>query len=297
MSSHPDLLAIYFADIASYEVPSPDEEAELFRRLRQSGGVSEQARSDLVARNQRLVVAIAAAYTGRGLELADLIQEGNLGLMTALERYDPHRGARFAVYASHWIRQSIVRALQYRGSTIRVPAHWQASARMLASALAQLESRTGAPAITDTDLLVVLQAAHPRVGWTPRRLNRLRYALRARSADSLHAPRAEGSGLALEQLLAAPQRSVEDAALDAALLDQIDAAIAALPHPSWKRVMRLRFGRETGEMATLEQIAAVLGVRRQRVHQIIRLAIAHIRQTMGVVVADDNAASPDAGTS
>ena len=118
-----DNYAIYKNDIAAYKVLTPEQEKEYFKKYKETK--DEDAREMLINCNQGLVLKMARAYSGRGLELLDLIQEGNIGLMKAIERFDPDKGFKFSTYAIWWLRQSIKRAVQDQSTTIRIPVHMQ----------------------------------------------------------------------------------------------------------------------------------------------------------------------------
>jgi len=120
MEERSDLIDIYLREISHIPLLSPSEEAELARRISQG---DEEARKRLILSNLRLVISIAKKYVNRGLPLMDLIEEGNLGLIKAVERFDYRRGTRFSTYASWWIRQAITRAIASQGRTIRLPVH------------------------------------------------------------------------------------------------------------------------------------------------------------------------------
>lgn len=127
-SETPDLLPAYLDRIGKGALLTRDEEVTLSRRIQQG---DERARTRLIEKNLRLVVSIAKKHRGQGLPLEDLIQEGNIGLMKAVEKFDPDRGYRFSTYATYWIRQGVQRAAIYKGRTIRVPVHMYERMRTL----------------------------------------------------------------------------------------------------------------------------------------------------------------------
>jgi RNA polymerase primary sigma factor len=131
----PDLLTHYFVRVGRRKLLAPEEEVELARRARAG---EEAARRELIERNLRLVVSVAKRYRGMGLPLEDLIQEGNIGLIKATERFDPKRGFRFSTYATWWVRQAIGRAVANKGRTIRLPVHAHEKLARLRRANAEL---------------------------------------------------------------------------------------------------------------------------------------------------------------
>jgi RNA polymerase primary sigma factor len=135
-----ELLAGYLGRLGKGRLLTPEEELDLARRSR-AGDASSRAR--LIEKNLRLVVSVAKRYRGMGLPFEDLIQEGNLGLIKAVERFDPEMGNRFSTYATWWIRQAIGRALEDKGHSIRLPVHAQEKARKMARVRAELSAKLG----------------------------------------------------------------------------------------------------------------------------------------------------------
>ena len=136
----PELVASYLERVGRKKLLAPEEEIDLGRRVRAG---DETARIELIERNLRLVVSVAKRYSGMGLPFEDLIQEGNIGLMKAVEKFDPERGYRFSIYATWWIRQAIGRAVADKGRTIRLPVHAYEKLARLRRANAELAMELG----------------------------------------------------------------------------------------------------------------------------------------------------------
>ena len=249
--------------LASGTVHSPRE------RVRLNGVASRgrRAREEMAAANVRLVVAMARRYQGRGVDLADLIQEGNVGLMRAVERFDWQRGFRFSTYATWWIRQAITRALDDAASPVHVPQPLLADGRIAARARAALEVVDGHTPTTEE----VARAA----GLAPERVEATTsYPL---SAVSLSAPVGDDDSELGDLLVDREAPSPEAVAAHHEIGLAVRSLVDTLP-PRPAAVLRLRFGMDGEGPFTYEEVGRRLGISRERVRQLERRALSRLRQ-------------------
>jgi len=282
----------YLSDMSQYALLSADKEVALAEQYRQAQVAKvrltedqcsdlhererllaavadgEQARERLIRCNLRLVISQAKRYRGQGLSFEDLVQEGNIGLIEAVERYDPHRGTRFSTYAVPWIRQKMRRAIKNQGRTVRLPARVSEDLYRLHKATGELASRLGHQP-TPEEL-----ALH--VSMPVRRVQRL---LRWQSRTvSLDAPVGDEQETELIELVADQDVSaVEDDVTLEQMQQEIRAMMAKCLRPREQEVLSLRFGLDSGQDKTLAQVADVLGVTRERVRQIEVRAMRRLR--------------------
>ena len=258
-SGTPELLARYFSSIARDELLTPEEELSLSKQAKAG---DRQARTKLIEKNLRLVVVTAKRYRGMGLAFEDLIQEGNLGLMKAVEKFDPDLGYRFSTYATWWIRQAVQRAVSDKGRTIRLPVHMWDKARKVGRATSELYAELEREP-TDDEVA-------ERLGWTTEKV--LRATSATPDATSLDQPVSENGAADLGDF-------VEDElaldTLDAAISEmealQLKEAIKRLPKRT-RYVLVRRYGLDNRDHATLAELAAELGVTRERIRQLQRKA-------------------------
>ena len=262
-----DITQIYLNEIGSHTLLKADEELALARAMK-TGEFA--ARQKLIEHNLRLVVSIAKHYTNRGLALPDLIEEGNLGLIHALEKYDPERGFRFTTYATWWIRQSVERAIMNQSRTIRLPAHVVKELNVVLRALRYLETH-GLPDGREASLDDVAHLLGKPVEQVRRVMG---YNEHIASLDALVD---RETGLSIGDGIA------DDAALTPELLlhnTEIEAWVRQwLSELSQRQrtVIERRYGLSGLDAATLEDIAGELGVTRERVRQIQAEALEKLR--------------------
>jgi RNA polymerase primary sigma factor len=241
-----------------------EEEATLERRVR--AGLA--ARQRLVESNLRLVVSIAGHYRGRGLSMQDLIQEGNIGLQTGVERFDCRKGYRLSTYIYWWIRQAMTRALANDSRTIRLPVHAGEMLRSATQAEQHLAAELGRPP-------TLVEVAH-NVGVQPQRLQAIRVV--ASRPESLDEPLTNDTGLTRADTVADeeardPLELIEDTA---DLQQSLGAALEHLPERE-RDVIKLHYGVGTSHACTLDEIGRRMGVTRERARQIESQAMRRLR--------------------
>jgi RNA polymerase primary sigma factor len=259
LSSHeaPELLTGYLDRIGKWRQLTRGGEIALSRRVRRG---DEQARKEFIERNLRLVVAIAKRYRGAGLPFEDLIQEGNLGLMKAVEKFDPERGYRFSTYATWWIRQAVGRAVSDKGRTIRLPVQAGERVRKVKRAAGELSVGLGRQP-TDEEVA-------GRLGWTAGEVRLVKEIIP--DAASLDEPLSDEEGASSLGDFVAEDAASE--APDAVVVREVEEArlreaVRRLPEKA-RYVLVRRYGLDHREPPTLAEIARELGISRERVRQL-----------------------------
>jgi RNA polymerase nonessential primary-like sigma factor len=264
-----DVTQLYLNDIGASSLLSPAEELVLARAVR---GGDFAARQRMIEANLRLVVSIAKHYQHRGIPLDDLIEEGNLGLIHALEKFDPERGFRFSTYATWWVRQNIERSIMNQSRTIRLPIHVVKELNLVLRALRQLESNGSPDHHADV-------AAVARLLDRPVEEVRHLLAYNERTA-SLDAPLDIDSDLSVadaiaDEIVETPEHHIEQAEIELRIADWV-----ARLSDKQRQVIERRYGLNGNEVATLEILANDLGITRERVRQIQMEALGQLRRQL-----------------
>ncbi len=258
-------IKLYLREIGQVKLLTPKEEIELAARIKKG---DKKAREHMIKANLRLVVKIARDYDGIGLPLLDLISEGNIGLMKAVERFDPAKGGKLSTYGSWWIKQSIKRALANQSKTIRLPVHLVDKISKMRRTAMKLQEMLGHEP-TDEELA-------DEMGMTASRVRQMRQA--SIRPASLDAPIGDDesnnfSDVVQDENATSPYDNLEDKTVTDMLQDMVkhlDSREAT--------ILRFRFGLDGGSEKTLEEVGEKFGVTRERVRQIQNLALKKLRK-------------------
>lgn len=259
-----DPVRMYLKEIGKVPLLSAEEETELARRMEEG---DEEAKKKLAEANLRLVVSIAKRYVGRGMLFLDLIQEGNLGLIKAVEKFDYSKGYKFSTYATWWIRQAITRAIADQARTIRIPVHMVETINKLVRVQRQLLQELGREA-TPEEIAEKMDISVDRV----REIQKI-----SQEPVSLETPIGEEEDSHLGDFL--PDENVpvpDEAAAFTMLREQLDEVLGTLTERE-QRVLKLRFGLDDGKARTLEEVGKEFKVTRERIRQIEAKALRKLR--------------------
>ena len=259
-----DPVRMYLKEIGKISLLSLDEETELSKRIAEG---DEEAKNRLAESNLRLVVSIAKRYVGRGMLFLDLIQEGNIGLMKAVEKFDADKGYKFSTYATWWIRQAITRAIADQARTIRVPVHMVETINKLSRYQRQLTLELNREP-TDEELA-------KKMGMSP---DKVREVIKiAQDPVSLETPIGEEEDSHLGDFVPDESNmSPEDFTIHEMLKEEIGDVLLTLTERE-EQVLRLRFGLDDGSSKTLEEVGQMFGVTRERIRQIEAKALRKLR--------------------
>ncbi len=291
--SSDDTIGLYLKEMSRVALLSAEEEVGLAQRINRGRAAKRQlqrtngrtpperreelevqindgllAREHLIKANTRLVVSIAKRYIGRGVPFLDLIQEGNLGLMKAVEKFEVERGFRFSTYATWWIRQTITRAIADQGRTIRVPVHMVDRIRLLYRTTHEMEQKLGRSPTTE-ELAEQLDVPASKVDWMMR-VSWLPLSLESPINDDEED--SELGQFVEDQSTPTPIQS----AYARLLREKVEEVLETLP-PREARILRLRFGLENGRTYTLEEVGQKFGLTRERIRQIESKALRRLR--------------------
>lgn len=259
-----DPVRMYLKEIGQIKLLTMDEELELADKI---AAGDELAKSTLAEANLRLVVSIAKRYVGRGMLFLDLIQEGNIGLMKAVEKFDVTKGYKFSTYATWWIRQAITRAIADQARTIRVPVHMVETINKLARVQRQLTLELNREP-SEEELAKKLNTSVEKI----REIYKI-----SQEPVSLETPIGEEDDSHLGDFIKDERNvSPEEYATNELLKDEISSVLETLTERE-EKVIRLRFGLDDGKSKTLEEVGQIFGVTRERIRQIEAKALRKLR--------------------
>ncbi|MCX7927598.1 MAG: sigma-70 family RNA polymerase sigma factor [Candidatus Omnitrophica bacterium] len=260
-----EALKTYLKEVRTIPLLTAEEELQLARRVKKG---DEQARKAMIRANLRLVINIAKKYTHLGIPLLDLIEEGNLGLMKAVDKYNPRKGFRFSTYAAWWIRQGIIRAIAQQGKVVRLPVYvnelltkWKKTKELLTQKLHR----------TPTDEEIAKKMRLPK-----EKIEEINMWL-ATKTSSLEAPIGEEEESQVLDLVEDESAVSPDAGIEAAMdKERVDNLLEKMSERE-RQVLDMRFGLVTGKTYTLAEVAKKIGVSRERVRQIEEEALNKLR--------------------
>ena len=263
-----DSVRLYLREIGKIPLLTPEEEADLAQRIVKG---DQKAKNKMVEANMRLVVSIAKRYGGRGLDFLDLIQEGNTGLLRAVEKFDPEKGFKFSTYATWWVRQAITRAIADQARTIRIPVHMVETINKVLRTTRKLTSELNREP-TNEEIAKELNIEPEKVDYV------MRIKQDIASLDASVGRDGDDEDSVLGDFVEDEERdSPEESASNQILKEQLSEIIATLTDREQK-IIRLRFGIGGGKPHTLEEVGNEFDVTRERIRQIEAKALAKLRK-------------------
>ncbi|MCB9834698.1 RNA polymerase sigma factor RpoD [Candidatus Nomurabacteria bacterium] len=266
-----DSIRMYLREIGKIPLIDSDKEVELAKRIEDG---DSRAKAELAEANMRLVVSIAKRYVGRGLDLLDLIQEGNIGLLRAVEKFDYTRGFKFSTYATWWIRQAITRAIADQARTIRIPVHMVETINKLVRTQRRMTQELGREP-TNKELGKAMDMDAKKVAHI------FKIAQETASLDSTIGDDKDST---LGDFIEDGDTLKPEEATSAQLLkEQLHSALEKVVSDRERLILRMRFGLEDGRSHTLEEVGKYFGVTRERIRQIEAKALARLRNNRDTI--------------
>ncbi|MBI4101258.1 RNA polymerase sigma factor RpoD [Candidatus Microgenomates bacterium] len=261
-----DSVRLYLREIGKISLLTAEEEILLARRVKKG---DKRAKDKMAEANMRLVVSIAKRYVGRGLDLLDLIQEGNTGLLRAVEKFDPNKGFKFSTYATWWIRQAITRAIADQARVIRIPVHMVETINKLLRKQRQLTQELGR------------EPTHEELGKAlEMEIEKIEHIMKIKQdIGSLDAPvRDDEDDSTLGQFIEDEESESPEESATAQLLKEHVNDMLDILTPREQKILKMRFGLEDGRTHTLEEVGKEFGVTRERIRQIEAKALTKLRK-------------------
>ena len=263
-----DSVRLYLREIGKIPLLTPEEEADLAQRIVKG---DKKAKDKMVEANMRLVVSIAKRYGGRGLDFLDLIQEGNTGLLRAVDKFDPDKGFKFSTYATWWVRQAITRAIADQARTIRIPVHMVETINKVLRTTRKLTAELNREP-TNEEIAAALDMEPEKIDYV------IRIKQDIASLDASISREGDDEESVLGDFVEDEERdSPEDSTANQILKEQLSEIIATLTDREQK-IIRLRFGIGGGRPHTLEEVGAEFDVTRERIRQIEAKALSKLRK-------------------
>lgn len=263
-----DSVRLYLREIGKIPLLTPEEEADLAQRIVKG---DKKAKDKMVEANMRLVVSIAKRYGGRGLDFLDLIQEGNTGLLRAVDKFDPDKGFKFSTYATWWVRQAITRAIADQARTIRIPVHMVETINKVLRTTRKLTAELNREP-TNEEIAAALDMEPEKIDYV------MRIKQDIASLDASIGREGDDEESVLGDFVEDEERdSPEESAANQILKEQLSEIISTLTDREQK-IIRLRFGIGGGRPHTLEEVGAEFDVTRERIRQIEAKALSKLRK-------------------